>query len=227
MIQPFSRSEFPPGGWEFFQPQTKWSAPTPKSSTFDQTVNLIIKHRMANPAVTAANRLSTDPVAVGNELEDYTRARRGLPLMNDLLPKPTPPAQAPSMSGAVLGAVAAVKKIAAGAGLLLEWEESGLPPADQATSDSRALLCSDCPKNEQGKSLTEIFTVPMANLIQRRYERLEQLELKTPHDEKLKVCQACLCPLRLKVHAPMELILKRLKPDQRAELDPRCWILKG
>jgi hypothetical protein len=223
----FSRSQFPPGGWEFFNPSTGWSAPTPKGSTFDQTVNLIIKHRLANPAATVKHRLSTDIATVGNELENYTRARIGLPAMGSELPKMTPPATLPSMSGAVLGAVAAVKKMAAGVGFLLEWEESGLPPVGEDVSEKRAGICVDCPKNEQGKSLTEIFTVPAAAMIQRKYERLEQMQLKTSHDVNLKVCQACLCPLRLKVHAPMELILKRLKPEQRAELDTRCWILSA
>ena len=51
------------------------------------------------------------------------------------------------------------------------------------------------------------------------------MDLKTSKDAELNVCQACLCPLKLKVHTPMSLIQKRLKPEQRAELDPKCWIL--
>lgn len=219
-----SRTQTPPGGWQFYQPQTKWSAPTPIASTFDQTVILIIKHRQANPAVTVKNNLSTDKAVVGNELEEFTRAR--LNLGPAVLPKTMPPAATPSMSGAVQGAVAAVKKIAAGAALLMEWDESGLPPEPAAVAEARAAICDGCPKNDKGKSLTEYFTVPVANLAQKRFQRLQELNLTTSHDAELNVCQACLCPLRLKVHTPMQLILKRLKPEQRAELDPRCWILK-
>jgi hypothetical protein len=227
MQQPFSRSEFPPGGWEFYQPQTRWSAPTPKSSTFDQTVNLIIKHRFANPAVTASHKLATDPGAVGNELENYTRARLGMPAIGQDFPKTLPPAQAPAVSGAVQGLVAAVKQIAAGAALLLEWEESGRPPVDIPISEARAALCDGCPKNSDEKDLARIFTEPAAKLIKRKFERLFSLNLKTTHDEALNVCTACLCPLKLKVHTPVDLILKRLTGEQRSKLDPRCWILKG
>lgn len=227
MQQPFSRSEFPPGGWEFYQPQTRWAAPTPKSSTFDQTVNLIIKHRFANPAITATHGLSTDPASVGNELENYTRARLGRPAMGQDFPKSMPPAPAPAVSGAAQQLVAVVKQVAAGAALLLEWEESGIPPVDRGTAECRAVLCSDCPKNSAEKDLTQIFTVPAASLMKRKFERLFSLNLSTSVDDKLNVCTACLCPLKLKVHTPLDLILKRLTGEQRAKLDPRCWILKG
>lgn len=218
----FSRSQFPNGGWQFFQPQTNWNAPTPKASTFDQTVNLIIKHRLANPAVLIKHKLSTDPAAVANELETYTRMRLGMPIA----PKTLPPVAPPQVPGGVAQAVAAVKKLAAGVAVLMEWEESGLPPEPPDVSEARAAICAGCPKNDKNKSITELFTVPTAEMIQRRFERLRGLKLATTRDAELNVCQACLCPLRLKVHTPKDLIVKRLKPEQRAELDPRCWILQ-
>lgn len=230
MDQTLSRSQFPPGGREFYQPQSKWSAPTPKSSTFDQTVVLIIKHRLANPAMVVRFGLATDAVSVGNELEAYTRARLGMspPVTPGApgLPKMKAPTAVPQLSGAVQQAVAVVKKMASGAALLLEWEESGMPAEPAEVSAARALICSDCPKNDKGKSITEYFTVPAADNIHKRFQRLFSMNLTTPHDPALNVCQACLCPLKLKVHTPMALIQKRLKPEQRAELDPRCWILK-
>jgi hypothetical protein len=73
-----SRSQFPAGGWQFFQSQTNWHAPTPVSSTFDQTVDLIRKHRLANPAVTKQHNLATDFNSVAMELEAYTRTRLGM-----------------------------------------------------------------------------------------------------------------------------------------------------
>lgn len=74
-----SRSQFPSGGWQFVQPQTGWSAPTPIASTFDQTVDLIRKHRMANPAIVQKHGLPTDFNSVALELEAFTRTRLGLP----------------------------------------------------------------------------------------------------------------------------------------------------
>ena len=220
-----SRSQFPPQGWTYYQPQTGWTAPTPLASSFDQTVILIIRMRQANPAITVRHKLPTDVVSVGNELEAYTRLRLGMPPANTV-PKMPPPASLPQMSGAVQASVAAVKKLAQGMALLLEWEESGLAPVAAELSAARAAVCVECPKNGSG-SLTEIFTVPASEKIKARLQRLHALALHTPHDEKLNVCQACLCPLKLKVHTPMELIKKRLKPEQIAELDHRCWILTG
>ncbi len=222
-----SRSQFPPGGWQFTQPQTRWNAPTPISSTFDQTVNLIIAHRMKNPAITVKHNLSTDPVMVGVELENFNRARLGMEALGAASPKPLPPAAMPQMSGGVVAAVAAAKKLGAGAAILLEWELSGEAPVPAELAEKRAAVCAGmpCPKNDPASKLEAIFTVPVSEQIKGRLERLHALNLKTSQDEKLQVCSACLCPLKLKVHTPLHLVRKRLKDWMRAEWAPHCWIL--
>lgn len=95
-----SRTQTPSGGWQFFQAATGWSAPTPIGSTFDQTVVLIIQHRLANPAITAKHNLPTDKVSVGNELETFTRARLGMTPVG--MPDPPKPGAAP-VSGKCCG----------------------------------------------------------------------------------------------------------------------------
>lgn len=216
-----NRSTFPNGGWSFFQPQTNWWAPAPVSNTFDQQVVNIIKHRRANPAVTGRFKLATDPATVGAELEEFTAKRLGLPD-----PKLSPPPTRPQLGQGAVAAVAAVEKLAAGAALLLEWQESGQAPVAPALAEKRAAICAVCPKNEVG-GFTKYFTAPVADNIRRRLARLHEMNLTTPSDDKLQVCAACLCPLRLKVWCPMDLIQARLKPEQRVELDPNCWILAG
>lgn len=225
MSAQLSHTQTPPQGWAFYQPQTRWTLPNPVSVTFDQAVTLIIKHRQANPATTIQHKLPTDFNSVAAELDAFTRARLGMAPLS--FPKQTPPPAVPQLSGAVQAGVAAVKKIAAGAALLMEWEESAMPPVAAQLSQKRADTCATCPKNEQGKALTDYFTGPLSEKMRARFARLFAMNLTTTQDEKLNVCSACLCPLRLKVHTPIELILKRLKPEQRAELDPRCWILSG
>lgn len=220
-------SQTPPGGWVWHEPSTGWWAPHPIGHTFDQQVQNIIKHRRSNPALVAKHNLSVDPNVVGQQLIKYQQMRGALPA--DPLPKLTPPPQSSQMSGAVKLAVAAVRKMASGAALLTEWEEAGLPHVEQALASNRAFTCSKCPKNEKGKSFTDIFTVPVANMIKRKMERLNELDLHTAYDDQLATCQACLCPMRTKVWMPIELIAKRLKPDQKAELQPQnptCWILQ-
>jgi len=79
MVVALSRSEFPSGGWQFFQPQMDWSAPNPIGNTFGQQVTEIIKMRMKNPAIVAKFNMCLDEVCVGNELEAYTRTRLKMP----------------------------------------------------------------------------------------------------------------------------------------------------
>ena len=227
MQEQFSRTQFPSGGWEYYQAETNWTAPTPKSSTFDQTVILILSMRQKNPAMTLRTKWAMTIEGVGNDLEAYTRARLGMAPTGQDFPKMSPPAAIPQLAGAALQAVAEVKKRAAGAAFLLEWEESGLPPSSPDISERRAGVCVTCPKNNPEKTLFDYFTVKASEMIRKRFERLFSLGLKTSVDEKLNVCEACLCPLRLKVHSPRELIDKRIKPEQRAELHPNCWILNS
>jgi predicted GH43/DUF377 family glycosyl hydrolase len=73
-MEDFSRTRFPPGGWQFHQPETNWQNPRPLSSTFDQTVQAIAKMRADNPAA----KLSRDVTQIGNELELYNRRRCGM-----------------------------------------------------------------------------------------------------------------------------------------------------
>ena len=80
-----SRTQIPNGGWQFHQAETGWTAPTPIASTFDQTVILIIKHRMANGALVVKHNWAVDKVSVGNELEAFTRSRLNIPTTRELL----------------------------------------------------------------------------------------------------------------------------------------------
>lgn len=220
-------TQVPPGGWQFHEPSTGWWAPHPIGYTLDQQTNNVIKHRLANPAMVAKFKLATDFESVKREVIRFQQKRGALE--GDPLPKLTPPRSTPQLSGAVKQAVAVVRKMAAGAALLMEWEESGLPHVSEVTANERASICTTCPKNEKGKALTDIFTVPVANMIKKKMERLNDLNLHTAYDSELATCQACLCPMRTKVWMPTELVLKRLKPEQIAELQPekpKCWILQ-
>lgn len=219
-------SQVPPGGWVWHEPSTGWWAPSPIGFTFDQQIQNIIKHRKANMALTLKHKLPLDEATVGQQLIQYQQKRGALP--SDTLPKLTPPPMSAQMSGGVQAAVAAVKKMSAGASLLFEWEQSKLPPEPQEVAESRAAVCVQCPANEN-KKLTDWFTVPVANQISKKFERLHNLKLVTSQHAKLFTCRACLCPLALKVFTPKELIIKKTSESQKQELtkeNPKCWILQ-
>lgn len=232
----FNRNQFPAGGgWTFHQPQTGWNNPMAMIS-FDGSVKAIVSHRRANPAITNKHALSTDYNAVANELENYTRARLGMPpalSAENPVPKMPAPSALSSLSGRAAGAVEAIKKLASGASVLFEWDGSRKPPVPAEVSTARAAICSGadgsgrCPKNGTDASVTQLITGAFADGMRNRMQNLHAMNLKTPHDDALGTCSVCLCELKLKVHTPMEFILPRLKPEERAELPAKCWILAG
>lgn len=57
---------YPPGGWQFTQPETGWKAPAGKS--FEQVVDLLTAHRQANPGLS----LPVDRKTVAYNLEMFT-----------------------------------------------------------------------------------------------------------------------------------------------------------
>lgn len=122
----------------------------------------------------------------------------------------------------VAGALAAVKTLAASTTALLDWEQSGLLPEAQNVAESRAKVCLQCPKNEDGE-LSQWLVIPQAELIRQRLTRIEGMNLTTSNDSGLKFCSAMLNPCRLAVHTPIHLIHGRLKPEMKLQLDPGCW----
>lgn len=221
-----NRSEFPNSGWVFFQPQTGWRNPMPLAYTFDQTVEEIIKHRLKNPAITKQHKLATDFSTVADELETFTKKRLGLV---DAFPKTLSPVRQ-ILARVGLGAVAA-RNIAIGAQNLLAWSDSGkVVPKELA--DARAVICTSggpngrCPMNGSGDWKT-IFTEPAAELIQRQLSAKNSMKLETKYDASLGVCEACACPLQLKVWAPLEYALRKMSKETKDKLPEWCWMKMG
>lgn len=68
-----SRHHFPPHGWKFYQPQTRWELPG--NLSFNGAVDAIIQHRKQFAPFLRAYNLPTDMNAVGNELDSYNAIR--------------------------------------------------------------------------------------------------------------------------------------------------------
>lgn len=214
-----NRHTIPPNGWKFFQAATGWSAPTPVSSTFDQTVDLIIKHRLMNKAITAKHNLSTDFAEVADELMAYTRKRLGI---QEDAPVPKQVAPRIGLGQRVAAVGAAVAKIGVGIGTVTECVQGN--PVDRALAESRAKICSVCPENGQG-DFTRWFTVPLSEAIRKAESKLKEQKLETSLDDKLQVCEACSCPIKLKVHCSLKTIKSHMIPETQKELHKDCWIL--
>jgi|SRR5450759_244829 hypothetical protein len=219
-MQNLDTHTFPPGGWAFRQAQTGWSPPTPIASTYSQTVELIIKHRLKNPAIVVKHNLSTYPAVVGEELLRFNRLRLGIP---DPTPQPSFFPQSRSLPERVVAVAHRIRRAAQGTAVVLDWLNSGGAPVAQELANKRAATCIACPKNVDGSW----YTQAPAEIIKAALEARKDLTLATPSDAALKSCDVCRCLNRLKVWCPLPHIVAKTKPEIMAEFPKEnCWIAK-
>ncbi len=200
----------------------------PLAYTFDKTVEEIIKHRAKNPAITAKNKLSTDFNEVADELENYTLKRLGL---YDASPK-TRSTVGSFVNRAVAAVVGKSKHLAIGAQNLLAWSDSG-KVVPKEVAEARALICTAgapgekrCPMNGSG-DWKQAFTAPAAEMIKNQLSAKASMKLATKYDQSLGVCEACSCPLPLKVWSPLEFALRKMSNDTKEKLPEWCWMKAG
>jgi hypothetical protein len=227
-----SRQLFIPNGFTFVQPETGWVAP--RMVSFDTVVNSLIAHRKANAFLAQKHNWATDFDSVAVEVDNYNAAVCAQMGWSDYIttdigalppPKSRPPSQ--SEQNQVSAAGAKSKKIWAGVKTLNDWIDSGEPAVSAELSAARAAACMGCPQNGRG-DFTKWFTGPASEAIRRQIGKLSDRKLATPSDEKIDVCEVCLCPLKLKVHTPFDFIKAHLSKEIATELRavPGCWIIK-
>lgn len=229
MIRLASRRNLPPGGIRFVQGETGWESwvQAPGSdSSFEMCKAAIIAHRQANPRF----NLPTDDASVAAELDFYNATRlksvanaqsyyiedSSPPLMS--FPSAPPPSRL-AAAGAVAG------KLKAGAKVLADWLGEGGQPVAMELAVHRASVCIACPKNSPG-GLSRWFTIPVAATIKKMLEARQDLNLATPDDEKLGVCEVCLCSNKLKVWVGSEFLKKHTSSEVMAEFPDSCWVKK-
>jgi len=219
----FNEHNIPPGGWQFYQPETTWRAPNPISNTLTQTTNNLVAMRKKNPAITAKFKLATNVEVVKSEVIKFNRKRLGL---SEVAPVPfsEPHSQFRSagVAAAVGDSISGLKRAAQGTAVVIDWLRSGGNPVAQELANKRAEICVACPQNQPGSW----YTVAPAQLIKETLEARKDLTLATPFDDKLQSCNVCRCLLVLKVHTPLEFILSKTKPHIMAEFPPNCWIAR-
>lgn len=219
-----------PNGLTFYIPEVNWR---PRQfSSFNGIVDAVYHLVLGNPALQA--KYPTDRTAVEDMVDEYNAnicAQNGwsdyiaLPQQDSPIPKGSPQRQQILLQS-LRNAAAKAKELVAGAKSLREWVDSGDPPVPTEQSAKRAAICAACPQNEQG-DFTKWFTVPAAELVRRQLQVLQEKQLSTPDDDKIQMCMACSCPLRLKVHTPIGYVTKALSPEARERLKngKDCWIL--
>lgn len=220
-----NRNMSPVNGWQFYQPQTGWDLQKNAPSAawdFNGAVQAIIAHRKANPRF----NLATDPKTVEDQL-DETNALRMLSIPGaDIYVQEDPsiPKSVPQHSQSGLGRVAGVvRNVAQGGFALVKWIASGAEAVPQELANKRAEVCTTCPMNDN-TDLAAIFTVPAQNAIRFELNKRREWKLATPFDDRLHVCSACNCPIKLKLHMPIERIIKDMPKASFQNLESFCWI---
>ena len=218
------RNRFIPGGFRFLQPQIpRWSI-TPWVS-FDTAVQQIIQMRKANPLISSNHGLSTDPATVAGELDAFNaKICSDMGWAEFIWEGGGEPPASPKVPSLLQRLKQSAARVAAGAASISEWQIEGGELVPQEEAEARAKICVGCPKNESG-DLTSWFTVPAADLIKAQLEKRNEQKIRTSVDPLLGVCTACACPLKLKCHVPINIILLKMSAETKMALDARCWIL--
>lgn len=225
-----SRMRQLPGGMYFIQAETNFRSRPWQS--FNVIVDTLIAHREQNPAMTAKWKRPTNRVEVENEVDAYMAqvcAQMGWHdfIINDAAPpQPVMNPNAAADLSKLAEAGAKVRNIWAGLRNVGEWIDSNAPTVTQEVADSRGNICLSCPKNGKG-DFTAWFIAPVAGAIKRQVEKINARNLKTANDEKLGVCEACTCALKVKVWEPIDFIKKHTSDETLDKLRtaPACWVV--
>jgi hypothetical protein len=113
--------------------------------------------------------------------------------------------------------------LVAGGKSLGEWIAGGADPVLSGEAEDRASVCVKCPFNKEG-DLSNFFERATSEMLRATIASAKELKLTTRFDDKLGVCDACYCPMKLKVWMPMKHILANMSPEILNELHPECWI---
>lgn len=229
MLKLKSRQQSIPGGFQWLQAETGYQAPS--NLSFHSLVDAVVKHRLGNIWIVKKHNLSTDWNSVADEVEHANALRmQSNQKFHHFLGADDGGAPAffhfPRASQLVNAAVG-VKKVAAGVKVLLDWLGSSGRAVPRELAEKRAAVCIACPKNKDG-DWTAMFTNPVSEMLRLQLGIKNDLKLTTSKDDQLHVCQACACPLKLKVFTPIRHIVDNMDEATKARLQPKepvCWII--
>lgn len=218
-----------PGGYQFYVPETRWQ---PRAgSSFQGIVDALINHRRSQPYLTQQHKWSLDPSTVANEVDAFNAAiceRMGwkdyINVQSAEPPTPRFRTLPQTSQNQLTAAAEKAKKVWQGVKSLNDWIDSNTAPVEKELAEKRAAVCAVCPVNGAG-GMEQFFTKLAAEVVRKQFERVADRNISTTLDEKLGVCTACLCPLKLVVHVPLKFKLAHMGPETKRDLHPSCWVL--
>lgn len=209
-----NRHQCPPGGFQFTQRETGWNR---QAWDFRSLCVELQKHRIANPKF----HLPTDLGEIMDEVDD-ANAQRVLAIRGADIYVVSTEGSPPKLSAPRPRAVGGgANSLLSGIELLKDMLEDD--PVAPAVSNTRAAVCVACPQNGRG-DWKRYFTVPAAQKIASMLEARTGMKLATPLDDKLGICEACSCPLKLKVHFSDEVVAKNTSREVLDKTPDFCWM---
>jgi hypothetical protein len=223
-----SRDVFPPGEFQILHPEVGMREPF--HGSFSEACSFEIRFRKSNPGICQQNGWTTNAAEVAVYVDEYNALRcmaGGWPDFVDGGNHPelayTQTAEKKSLLGNVVDKARAMR--AAASTYLAMFGEGGLAAQEEASA--RAAVCSICPQNDKSKTLWAWFADSAAKDITQVIEHLKGISMTTPLDDQLGVCKACECPMKAKVWARLDHIVKHIPKDVVPKLDGECWIRAG
>jgi hypothetical protein len=217
-----NRNKYIPNGFKFYDASLRWTSPP--NASFQVICDGLRTARMANPGLSAARGLSTDPNVIAEEVDAFNSAICESHGWSDFITGSAGgAAQVPFPQPQHRPALNVVRNAAVGSSILIEWISSGAEAVPQEQANRRAEICSRCPLNKKG-DWTSWFTGPVSSAIKAALGKKNDFKLSTPFDEQLGVCEACSCPMSLKVFVPFDKFYPKMTQPAKDALDKNCWI---
>lgn len=237
-----SRSAFPPGEFQVLHPEAGMKEPF--KGSFNEAVMFERGFRRKNPALAQKLGLPDDQTAVENWVDEFNANRcvaHGWTSFVNLdsavsessfaIPDAQKKTRGPNWPKPAAGAA----KAAADAYTSLFKDG----PVERALAEDRAAICSQCPQNNTHASLASLFTSAAASAVTSLIGMVRDMNMNTSLDSSLGICDACLCPMKAKVHVRIGTLTGSMPNDVWPKLQregdivenevrrhvERCWIL--
>ncbi len=116
--------------------------------------------------------------------------------------------------------------------VLRDWIGNDGIPIEQEKAESRAAICLHCPANSPARWWEKAANM-IADAIRKQLEVKNKMGLRLSTEDKVGMCRACGCCIRLKVWVPIEHIRAHVTSRDREGFQNasanhprglRCWI---
>lgn len=114
--------------------------------------------------------------------------------------------------------------LANGAEAWIEFLGPEQEPVALEIATRRASVCAKCPLNRPAKGWIDTISTAAAKATKEYFHIRDALELRVEGEEKLGICDACWCPLKLKIWMPIKHIIDHTPEEVLADLHKDCWI---